>query len=240
MTGRLYGIGVGPGDPELLTLKGARILDQVDVVAYFAKRGRAGNARTTIAARLRPDVIELPMHYPVTTELPRHSSEYEHLLREFYATHEAAIAAHLRAGRDVAVISEGDPLFYGSYMHLHIRLAPHFGAEVIPGVSSMAASWSAAGLPIAQGDDVLLIVPDTLPETELARRFGSAEAVVVMKVGRNLPSIRRALEHAGKLETAWYVERASMGQQRMMRLTEHDGSEAPYFSIVLVPGWAAS
>ena len=147
------------------------------------------------------------------------------------------MGAHLEAGRTVAVLSEGDPLFYGSYMHLHVRLAPRYEAEVIPGVTAMSGSWSQAGLPLVQGDDVLSVLPGTLSEAELVRRLGQCEAAVIMKVGRNLGKIRAALAAAGKLARAVYVERATMDATRAVRLAEKADDRAPYFSLVLVPGW---
>jgi precorrin-2/cobalt-factor-2 C20-methyltransferase len=237
MAGTLYGLGTGPGDPELLTLKAARLLAEVPVVAFFAKEGRAGHARTTVAHLLRPGIVELPLLYPVTTEIDRHDPDYLAAIAGFFDASAAAVAAHLEAGRDVAVLSEGDPFYYGSYMHLHVRLAPRFAAEVVPGVTSNSGAWCQAGAPIAQGDDVLVVLPGTLPEDELARRLAGAEAAVIMKVGRNLPRIRRALEAAGRLDRAIYVERATMPGGRCLPLAEHDGSPAPYFSVVLVPGW---
>jgi precorrin-2/cobalt-factor-2 C20-methyltransferase len=238
MSGRLFGVSVGPGDPELLTLKAARVLDAVPVIAHFAKRGNPGNARAIIAAWLRPPVIELPMLYPVTTELPRADPAYAAALDGFYADSAAAVAQHLDAGRDVAVVSEGDALFYGSYMHLHVRLAHRYPTQVIPGVPAMAACWAMAGAPIAQGDDVLEVLPGTLPEATLAARLARADAAVIMKVGRNLPRIRRALQSAGRLDRAIYAEHAGTPHARFMPLATRDDAPAPYFSIVLVPGWA--
>jgi precorrin-2/cobalt-factor-2 C20-methyltransferase len=238
-TGRLYGLGTGPGDPELLTLKALRVLQQVPVVAHFAKRGQPGNARGIVAALLRPGVTELPLLYPVTTEIDRHDPDYRAQITGFYEASAAAVAAHLDAGRDVAVLSEGDPLFYGSYMHLHVRLAGRYPTEVVPGITAMSGAWSQTGLPIAQGDDVLAVLPGTLPEEELARRLAGAEAAVVMKVGRNLPKIRRALAAAGRLDRAVYVERATMAGTLAEPLASRDARPAPYFSLVLVPGWAA-
>jgi len=237
-TGRLYGLGTGPGDPELLTLKAVRVLAQVAVVAHFAKRGNPSNARAIITAHLRAGVIELPLLYPVTTELDRHDPDYKAQIGAFYEQAAADVAAHLDAGRDVAVLSEGDPLFYGSYMHLHVRLAARYPTEVIPGVTSMSGAWSLAGAPIAQGDDVLAVLPGTLPEEELARRLSSVDAAVIMKVGRNLPRIRRALVSAGRLDRAIYVERATCADARAEPMATRDSRPAPYFSIVLVPGWA--
>ncbi|MGK7867748.1 precorrin-2 C(20)-methyltransferase [Falsiroseomonas sp. E2-1-a20] len=238
MTGRLYGLGLGPGDPELLTLKAARLLDAVPVVAYFAKRGRASNARAIIADRLRPGVVELPLLYPVTTEIPRADPAYRAALDAFHDEAAAAIAAHLEAGRDVAVASEGDALFYGSYMHLHVRLAHRFPTEVVPGITAMSGAWALAGLPIAQGDDVLTVLQGTLDEDTLSARLAGTEAAVIMKLGRNLPRVRAALARAGRLEQAVYAERVGSPAQRVLRLADRDASPAPYFSLILVPGWA--
>jgi precorrin-2/cobalt-factor-2 C20-methyltransferase len=236
-TARLVGVGTGPGDPELLTLKAVRALASADVVAHFAKAGRPGNAWRTASGHIRPDVLELPLHYPVTTETPKHAPAYVDAIAEFFEESAAAVEVHLAAGRTVAVLSEGDPLCYGSYMHLHVRLARRWPAEVIPGVTAMSGSWSQAGLPLVQGDDVLTVLPGTLPEEELARRLADSAASVIMKVGRNLPRIRRALQAAGKLAGAIYVERATMEATLTMPLAGKADDRAPYFSIVLVPGW---
>jgi len=236
-TGRLYGVGTGPGDPELLTLKAVRALGEADVVAHFAKRGQAGNARKIVDAHWRPEMMELPLAYPVTTEIDKQHDDYKAAIRAFYEESARAVAEHLDAGRTVAVLSEGDPLFYGSYMHLHVRLAHRFPTEVIPGVTAMSGCWSASGLPIVQGDDVLTVLPGTLGEDTLARRLADTDAVVIMKLGRNLPKVRRALTAAGKLNGAVYVERGTMANAVAMPLANKADDEAPYFALVLVPGW---
>jgi precorrin-2/cobalt-factor-2 C20-methyltransferase len=235
--GKLLGVGVGPGDPELMTLKAMRALGEADVVAHFAKAGNASHSRAIVARHLRPGVTELPLYYPVTTELPSCSDSYRDSIRDFYDGAAATIAAHLEAGRVVAVIAEGDPLFYGSYMHLHTRLAPRFQTEIVAGVTGMSGCWSAAGMPIAQGNDVFTVMPATLPEAELERRLAGTDAAVVMKVGRHLPKLRRALERTGRLPRAIYVERGTMADARMIPLAAKPDDEAPYFAIVLVPGW---
>jgi len=239
MSGRLYGLGVGPGDPELLTVKAVRILGEADVIAHFAKAGRNGNAYATIEGHLRPDVILEPLHYPVTVEIHKDDEAYKSQITAFYEESAARIARHLDAGRTVAILSEGDPMFYGSYMHLHVRLAGRYQVEVVPGVTGMSGGWSALGAPIAQGDDILSILPGTLPEEALVEQFRNADAMVVMKVGRNLPKIRRALATAGREAGAFYVERATMSAQTIMPLSDKTDDVAPYFSIVLVPGWQA-
>ncbi len=238
MTGRLIGVGTGPGDPELLTLKAVKALGAADVVAYFAKRGNSSNARAIVASHLRPDHVEEALDYPVTTELHRHHPDYRAQIGDFYATSASRLAAHLDAGRTVAVLSEGDPLFYGSYMHLHLRLAPLYPTEVIPGITAMSGCWSEAGLPLVQGDDILTILPGTLSEEELTRRLRDTEGAVIMKLGRNLPKVRAALGAAGRLERAVYVERGTMAEGSVTALMDKADDKAPYFSIVLVPGWS--
>jgi precorrin-2/cobalt-factor-2 C20-methyltransferase len=237
MSGRLIGVGVGPGDPELLTLKAMRVLAEADVVAHFAKAGNAGNARRIVNGHLRAGVEELALLYPVTTELPKHCAEYGKAIREFYDNSAAAVARHLDSGRTVAILSEGDPLFYGSYMHLHVRLVPRYRAEIVPGVTAMSGCWSLAGAPIAQGDDVFVVLPATLSEAELERRFADADAAVVMKLGRHLEKVRRVLHRTGRLSRAIYVERGTTAEAVTMRLEDKRDDEAPYFSVILVPGW---
>jgi precorrin-2/cobalt-factor-2 C20-methyltransferase len=237
VTGRLIGVGVGPGDPELVTLKALRALAAADVVAHFAKAGQTSNARAIVATHFCAGVTELPLLYPMTTEQPKSAACYRDALRVFYDASAAAIAAHLDAGRTVAVIAEGDPLFYGSYMHLHVRLSANYPTEIVAGVTGMSGCWSAAGAPIAQGDDVFTVLPATLPEDALAQRLGATDAAVVMKLGRHLAKVRRALAAAGRLDRAIYVERGTMADAAMMRLTDKKDDAAPYFAVVLVPGW---
>jgi precorrin-2/cobalt-factor-2 C20-methyltransferase len=235
--GALIGVGVGPGDPELLTLKAIRVLKEVEVIAHFAKAGNASNARATIVGHIRPDVTELTFRYPVTTEIPRDTRDYCDRMRTFYDDSAATVAAHLDAGHRVAVICEGDPLFYGSYMHLHVRLAARYPTEVVAGVTGMSGCWSAVATPIAQGNDVFTVLPGTLSENELGRRLEDANCAVIMKLGRNLPKVRRALRRAGRLDRAIYVERGTTANAASMRLTAKLDDEAPYLSMVLVPGW---
>ena len=237
MSGKLFGVGTGPGDPELLTLKAVRAIAAADVVAYFAKRGNASNARAIASVHFRPDQIEEALDYPVTTEIDRRENGYKTQIAAFYSEAATRLAAHLDAGRNVVVLSEGDPLFYGSYMHLHLRLAPSYDTEVIPGITAMSGCWSEAGLPLVQGDDILTILPGTLDRDELARRLGNTHGAVIMKLGRNLPKVRAALADAGRLDQAVYVERGTTAGGFSVALADKTDDEAPYFSLVLVPGW---
>jgi precorrin-2/cobalt-factor-2 C20-methyltransferase len=234
--GRLIGVGLGPGDPELLTVKAVRIIQAAPVVAYFAKAGRRGNARKIVDRWLAPANEELPLYYPVTTEVPFAASEYRSALAGFYEQSAERIAAHLRGGRDVALLSEGDPLFYGSFMHLFARLKGRFATTIVPGVPGMCGAWSAASLPITWGDDVMVVAPGTLPLGELIARLRQADAAAIMKIGRNLAKVREALAAAGMLARAIYVERATTESEIVMPLADRPDDVAPYFSMVLVPG----
>jgi precorrin-2/cobalt-factor-2 C20-methyltransferase len=234
---RLIGIGVGPGDPGLVTLNAIAAIKEADVVAHFAKEGNASNARSIAAAHFKPGVEELPLLYPVTTEIPKQDAAYREAIRAFYDGAAEAIAAHLDQGRVVAVIAEGDPLFYGSYMHIHVRLAPRYPTEIVAGVTGMSGCWSSVGTPIAQGDDVFTVLPATLSEFELERRLADTDAAVVMKIGRHLAKVRRALDRAGRLDRAIYVERGTMANAAIVPLADKLDTYAPYFAMVLVPGW---
>ena len=234
--GRLYGVGVGPGDPELITRKAARLIREADVIAYHAGTHGHSIARS-IAADLIPDTaIEERLVYPVTTGVARHRGGYAGAMADFYEESAARLAEHLERGRVVVVLAEGDPLFYGSYMYLHDRLSGRFATEVVPGVNSVAAASAAAASPLVRQTDVLTILPGTLPEPELARRLADTQGAVIMKLGRTFPAVRSALAAAGRLDDAVYVERASSARQVVLPVKEVDPESVPYMSIVLVPG----
>ena len=237
--GKLIGIGVGPGDPELVTLKALRCLKAADVVAHFAKEGNESIARRAVAEYLPANVRDLPLRYPITTAMAKGAPTYRAVIKGFFDASAELIRSHLDAGRMVAVICEGDPMFYGSYMHLHVRLAPRYPAEVVAGVTGMSGCWSSIGTPIAQGDDVFSVLPATLPEAELERRLVDTDAVVFMKIGRHLPKVRRVLDKARRLSRAIYVERGTMRGACAMPLADKGDDCAPYFALVLVPGWEA-
>jgi len=233
--GRIICCGLGPGDPDLMSVRADREVRAATHVAYFRKRGRPGQARTIVSGMLASDVREYPMEYPVTTELDAGSDEYGRLLAEFYDQW-ADRLAKLSLETDVVVLCEGDPFFYGSFMHLYTRLQGRAAVEVIAGIPGMAGCWNVAGLPIALGDDVMTVLTGTLPEAELERRVQNADALVIMKTGRNLAKIRRVLEAAGRLDEAWLIERGTMPDERVARLRDVDTTDCPYFAIVLVHG----
>ncbi|WP_010546349.1 precorrin-2 C(20)-methyltransferase [Sphingomonas elodea] len=233
--GTIHGVGLGPGDPDLLSVRADRLVRGARHVAYFRKAGRPGQARRIAEGMLRADAIELPMEYPVTTEIPVSDPRYNACLSAFYATCTERLLALARAGEDVVVLCEGDPFFYGSFMHLHSRLSGQVPVAVVPGITGMAGAWNATGQPITWGDDVLTIAMATLPEAELVRRIRDTDALVVMKIGRNLAKLRRAVAEAGREDEAWLVEHAAMPEQRVTPLAQAT-SVTPYFSILLIHG----
>jgi precorrin-2/cobalt-factor-2 C20-methyltransferase len=233
--GTIHGVGLGPGAQDLMSVRADRLIRRARHVAYFRKAGRQGHARRIVEGMLRPDAIEFAMDYPVTTEIPFTDPRYAAMLSAFYADCTAHLAALAASGEDVVVLCEGDPFFYGSFMHLHSRLAGVAPVRVVPGITGLSGAWTASGIPISWGDDVLTVAMATLPEEELARRIRDTDALAVMKIGRNLPKLRRAVEAAGKQDVAWLVEYATMADQRVTPLAEAEDVTA-YFSILLIHG----
>lgn len=236
MSGTLYGVGVGPGDPELVTVKAARIIGAAEVIAYHSARHGRSNARACAEPYLRGDQTELRLMYPVTTETTDHPGGYRGALDDFYAEAAEQLAEHLTAGRDVALLAEGDPMFYSSYMHMHKRLTGRFECVIVPGVTSISAAAAATGVPLVEADEVLTVLPGTLPEPELRRRLADTDAAAIMKLGRTFPAVAGALAASDRADTAHYVERASRTDQRVLPLAEVAADTVPYFATVLVPG----
>ena len=238
MTGVLTVVGLGPGDPELVTVKAARLLAAARAVVFFAKRGAAGHARTIAGCYLAAGVEEIRLDYPFTTEIPVDDPRYRRGIDDFHDTAASGLAARLAGGADLVLLCEGDPFFYGSATHLADRIAARgHPVRIVPGVTAMSGAWSEAGAPIAHGDDVTTVLPATLPPEQLRARLRDTDAAVIMKLGRNLPAVRAALGDADLLGHALYVERATQAGQVVERLAARDPAlPAPYFSLVLLPG----
>jgi len=226
MSGTLYGLGVGPGDPELVTLKALRILRALPVVAYPAPPEGTSFARSVVASHLSPAQTEIAIRVPMTRSVAPAQAVYDRAAIE--------IGGHLDAGRDVGVLCQGDPFFYGSFIQLFERLAAGYPTRVVPGVSSLTACAAAAGLPLVTRDEMLTVLPATLPEAELEKRLKQAGAAAILKVGRHLPKVRRILKRLGLVDRATYVEHASLESQKVMPLEAVDPASAPYFSMILL------
>ena len=236
MTGHFYAVGVGPGDPELVTRKAARLIAEADVVAYHAGVRKESHARRIVADLIPDGVVEEELRYPVTTGTSDHPGGYAGAMADFYETSAARLRAHLAEGRSVVLLAEGDPLFYGSAMYMHDRLSVDFATEVVPGVPGFVAATALTATPLVRQTDVLTVLPGTLPEPELARRLADTDGAIIMKLGRTFPAVRSALEQAGRLDDAVYVERASMPGEQWLPVADVDPAQVPYFSLIVVPG----
>lgn len=234
--GTLYGIGVGPGDARYMTLRAAALVRSVDVLAYFAKTGRQGNARRIVSPLVGSGRRELRFEYPVTDEIPSGHPDYEAQIAAFYRQTAEILEAEVRGHSSVGLLAEGDPFFYGSFMHMWRRLAPIVPVEVVPGVTGMSGCWTRANAPITWGDDILTVLPGTLDEASLTHRLAASDAAVIMKIGRNLAKVRRAVHAAGLIERAIYVERGTMPDERIVPLAQMDDVEGTYFAMVIIPG----
>jgi precorrin-2 C20-methyltransferase / precorrin-3B C17-methyltransferase len=234
--GRLTGVGVGPGDPDLLTIRAARLITAADVVAYHCARHGRSIARSAAEPYLRDGQVEEVLRYPVTTEGTDHPGGYNGVLADFYVEAAARLERYLLDGRDVVVLCEGDPSLYGSYLHLHKRLSGRFAASIVPGISSVSAAAAATSVPLVQHDETLVVLPGTLPADELRARLAGADAAAVLKLGRTFGKVRAALDDAGLLDRARYVERAGTDSERVVPLADVDPADVPYMSLALVPG----
>jgi precorrin-2/cobalt-factor-2 C20-methyltransferase len=235
MSGTIHGVGLGPGAQDLMSVRADRLVRGARHVAFFRKAGRPGQARKIVEGMLRSDAIEHAMEYPVTTEIPVSDPRYNACLSAFYVACTQRLAMLTAAGEDVVVLCEGDPFFYGSFMHLHARLSGIAPIAVVPGITGMSGAWTASGAPITWGDDVLTVLMATMPEDDLVRRIRDTDALVVMKIGRNLAKLRRAVTAAGRDGAAWLIEHAQMPEQRVTRLCDAH-AVTPYFSILLIHG----
>lgn len=229
MKGTLYGLGLGPGDPELVTRKAWRLIQQTQIIAYpqpdFGPEEAPSFARSIAAEAIGDDKFEIPMIVPMRTE--------RFPAQDIYAQSAIKIAQHLDQGRDVAVLCEGDPFFYGSFMYLFARLSEGYLCEIVPGVSSVMAVASALKRPICGRNDTLAVIPGTLPEAEIEKRILGNDAIAIMKLGRHLPKVKAVLQRLGLVEKAGYVSHASLPHQEVWPL-EKAPEKAPYFSMLLI------
>ncbi|WP_299965091.1 precorrin-2 C(20)-methyltransferase [uncultured Roseobacter sp.] len=234
--GTIHGVGLGPGDPELMSVRADRLLRNARHVAFFRKAGRAGQARRIVEGLLPADATEIPMEYPVTTEIPVSDPAYNAALSAFYGDCTERLRSLAKAGEDVVVLCEGDPFFYGSFMHLYTRLRDAVPVEVVPAITGMSGAWTATGAPVTWGDDILTVLMGTLPQDRLTEAMARSDALVVMKIGRHIDKVKTALKAAGKFDAAWLIEYATMDGQTVQRLAEAGEGITPYFSIVIVHG----
>lgn len=234
--GKIYGVGVGPGAVDLLSVRADKLVREARYIAFFRKAGRAGHARQIASTLLSKDVIELAMEYPITTEIPLSDQRYSEVLSEFYKKYSNKIISLSQTGIDLVILCEGDPFFYGSFMHIYSRVKDKCPVEVVPAITGMSAAWTATDIPITWGDDILTVLMGTLDKTTLENQLQDTNAAIIMKIGRNLPKIKKALERTGRFYDAFIVEYAAMDKQTVQRLSDYNTENAPYFSIIILHG----
>ena len=234
--GKIYGVGVGPGAIDLLSVRADKLVREAKYIAFFRKAGRAGHARQIASTLLSKDVIELAMEYPITTEIPLSDQRYSEVLSEFYKKYSNKIISLSQTGIDLVILCEGDPFFYGSFMHIYSRVKDKCPVEVVPAITGMSAAWTATDIPITWGDDILTVLMGTLDKTTLENQLQDTNAAIIMKIGHNLPKIKKALERTGRFYDAFIVEYAAMDKQTVQRLSDYNTENAPYFSIIILHG----
>jgi precorrin-2/cobalt-factor-2 C20-methyltransferase len=226
MSGIVYGVGVGPGDPELVTVKAARLIAAADLIAYPAPEAGDSFARGIAAPYVKAGTREFAIRMKIGDgQFPKD---------DVYDQAAETLTRETEAGRTIVVLCEGDPFFYGSFMYLYARLASRVRVEVVPGVSSLMACAIASGGALAARNDVLSVIPAPLPEDELRQRLQQSEAAAIIKLGRHFPKVRKVLGELGLARHARYVEHATLGSQKVMRLDELQDGDIPYFSMLLV------
>ncbi|MGL4879810.1 MAG: precorrin-2 C(20)-methyltransferase [Waterburya sp.] len=231
-SGRLYGLGIGPGDPELITVKALRLLRSADVVAYpISDKNKQGFARSIILEYMRVEQVQVPLYFPF---------KLEEFSQPYYDIAAATLAEHLSNGQDVVVLCEGDPFFYGTFMYIYNRLSHRFPTEVVPGISSMMASAAALGVPLAYRNDVYMVLSSILPAEVLKAKLAVADAAVFIKLGRHFEKVVGVLKELGLCERAKYIEKATTFEQRIVAIADVNPKDVPYFSMIIVPSqWQA-
>ncbi|RCL02651.1 MAG: precorrin-2/cobalt-factor-2 C20-methyltransferase [Candidatus Tokpelaia sp. JSC188] len=234
--GKLYGIGVGPGDPELITLKALKALAKTNIVAFHQAEGKKSNALTIAECWIKRHQQLLPFVYPTTTEILSPHENYEFILADFYEKISKELRYYLDNGKTIAILAEGDPLFYSSFMYIYNRIGNEYETEVIPGITSVSASASALGVPLCYRNQTFTVLSGVLDQLTLEKRLAVGEAFAIIKLGRNLDKVRTAIYNAGLIKRALYIERATMASERIISLCAAATESSPYFSLVLIPG----
>ena len=234
--GTIYGVGLGPGATDLLSMRAYKLVCEARHIAFFKKAGRVGHAWQIASPLLSENVTEFPMEYPITTEIPVSDPRYNKILSDFYKECCEHILSLSQSGKDVVILCEGDPFFYGSFMHIYSRIKDKCPVEIVPAITGMSAAWAATKIPISWGDDILTILMGTLDAAILENQLRDTDAAVIMKIGRYLPKIKQALRRTGRFDDAFIVEYAAMAEQRVQPLSDYGAEHAPYFSIIILHG----
>ncbi len=226
MTGKIIGIGVGPGDPELITLKALKAIKAGKIIAYPSTETEESYARSIVKDYFSENVLEIPIKIPMV------ESRFPSQL--IYNTASDEISAHLKKGEDVIILCQGDPFFYGSFMYLFSRFAGKFPIEIIPGISSLNACSAVSQRPLCSRLESLSVIPGGMNDEEFLKQLEKEGAFAIMKVGKHLNRIKGLLDRKGMGGRAVYVSHATLPNQKVFPLSKAP-EIAPYFSMILVP-----
>lgn len=236
--GKIYGVGVGPGDPELITIKGLKAIEEADIIAFHQARDKKSNAFKIAECWIKQHQILLPLIYPITTEILPKYLNYDDILSQFYQDIIKKLETHLIQGKTIAVLAEGDPLFYSSFMYIHDRLAAKFKTIIIPGITSISGASAALAAPLCYRNETFSVLSAVLSENELQEKLSQKGAFAIMKLGRNIDKVIKVLKQTQLFDKALYIERATMADEKIISLSQVDSKNSPYFSLILIPGQA--
>ena len=233
-TGKIFGIGLGPGDPELMTLKSANLIKSSEYIFFFKKKNSASRALSIVKDIIRKDAFKIALEFPITTEIDSKQKEYKIKLNKFYEESVVKINNVLKKPSNLCLLCEGDPFFYGSFIHIFERLKERFEIEIIPGVTGMSGAWSANKIPMVSGDEILTVLMGTLNEEKLKLYVKNSDVIVIMKIGKNFKKIIKVLREENLLINSYLVSNATTTKEKIYKLSEVDVERTPYFSIILI------
>ena len=232
--GKVYGIGLGPGNPELITIKSVNILKSAEYIFFFKKKSNNSRALSIVKDIINKDSVQIALEYPVTTEIDSKDSEYKLKIKNFYEESVIKMNNILKKPSNICLLCEGDPFFYGSFIHIFERLKEFFEIEIVPGVTGMSGAWSATKIPMVSGQEVMTVLMGTLSEEKLKFHVKKSDGIVIMKIGSNFKKIFKVLDEVNLLDKAYLISNATTNREKIYKLNEVDVKNVPYFSIILI------
>ena len=232
--GKIYGIGLGPGDPALITLKSANLIKSSDYIFFFKKKNSESRAFSIVKEIIKDNAFKIALEFPITTEIDSMRKEYKNIMKNFYEQCVIKIDNILKKSRDICLLCEGDPFFYGSFIHIFQRLKERFDIEIVPGVTGMSGAWSSSKIPLVSGNEILTIIMGTLDEAKLKIQIKKSDVLVIMKIGKNFKKIFKVLKEQNLLNKAYLISNATTKKEKIYKLNAINDEIVPYFSIILL------
>ena len=232
--GKIYGIGLGPGDPALITLKSANLIKSSDYIFFFKKKNSESRAFSIVKEIIKDNAFKIALEFPITTEIDSMRKEYKNIMKNFYEQCVIKIDNILKKSCDICLLCEGDPFFYGSFIHIFQRLKERFDIEIVPGVTGMSGAWSSSKIPMVSGNEIMTIIMGTLDEAKLKIQIKKSDVLVIMKIGKNFKKIFKVLKEQNLLDKAYLISNATTKKEKIYKLDTINAEIVPYFSIILL------